>query len=144
MKRKLIFFKYQSLGNDFILLDWLDESKYDFDANWSKLVQCLCDRHYGIGADGVLIIRKNGSELESLIFNADGSYGDKCLNGLRCVAHYLVIQKNYPPKLEIFMGNKLMQCEVGTKVTINVGQANYQKQQQIQFDYYKIFHHSVF
>lgn len=120
--------KYQSLGNDFVLLDWLDQPDNNIDAKFIKL---LCDRHYAIGADGVLIIKKNQNQTEAMIFNADGSYGYKCFNGLRCVAHYLVTIKNYPQNLEIFMGDKLMQCTVQDKITINVGSAHYQTQHKL-------------
>ena len=132
MKANIEFLKYQSLGNDFVLLDYLSQPKPEFDPNWFQLVQQLCDRHFGIGADGVLLISLNSQDqLEANIFNADGSNGDKCLNGLRCVADYLVKHKNYPESLDIFMGDKLMACEVDDQVTINVGTANYVREQKL-------------
>jgi diaminopimelate epimerase len=88
------FIKYHSLGNDFILLDWMGQSdafsqKHIQSPEWKKEVIQLCDRHFGIGADGVLILKKgmDGTE-EMLIFNSDGSQAEICLNGIRCCAHH--------------------------------------------------------
>lgn len=135
------FIKYQSLGNDFILFDWLDEAKPKFD---QKLIQHICDRHFGIGSDGVLIIQKNkNQQLELFMFNVDGTNGGKCLNGIRCAAHYLVKQKNYPAELDIFMGDTLMHCEVTDEVITNLGTIKYQKQHQITVDNKTITGHIV-
>ena len=58
------FFKYQSLGNDFIVFDWYNESEktiasYLKAPTWSNVVKKMCERHTGIGADGVLVLKKN-------------------------------------------------------------------------------------
>ena len=75
------FDKYQGLGNHFILLEDPHPPITPDDA------KALCDRHFGIGADGVLII---GTDPPSMILiNADGSRPEMCGNGLRCVAQYL-------------------------------------------------------
>ena len=86
------FSKYQGLGNDFIILDnrhgQLPALVVDPHADW---VRRLCDRHFGIGADG-LILALPGSldyELEMRIFNADGSEAEMCGNGIRCLARFL-------------------------------------------------------
>jgi diaminopimelate epimerase len=113
-------FKCQSLGNSFILFDWLNKTEINIDPVY---VQYLCKR---ADVDGMLIVKRNlNNQIDSLIFNADGSNGDKCINGLRCIAYYLVTQKNYPSELEIFMGDRLMECSVTDKIIINVGKANY-------------------
>jgi diaminopimelate epimerase len=131
------FYKYQSLGNDYVLFDWLGKTINNVDNviqsdNWSTVVKHLCDRHFGIGSDGVLVIRKNLlKQIEAVMFNADGSLGYKCLNGLRCVAHYLVGEKKFPCDLEIFMGDKLMQCSVKDEIVINVGKVDYQGQHKL-------------
>ena len=77
------FYKYQSLGNDFILFDT---------AFPLELIQGVCDRHFGIGADGVLMVKDN----HCVMYNPDGTLGEKCLNGLRCVALHLY--KQTPPQ----------------------------------------------
>jgi diaminopimelate epimerase len=75
------FFKYQGTGNDFVLLD-------DRQANWNlghtAGVRALCDRKFGIGADGLILIRNHASyDFEMVYFNADGSQSF-CGNGSRC------------------------------------------------------------
>lgn len=134
------FYKYQSLGNDYILFNWLDKNINSVDSilhnnNWPNIVKHLCDRRFGIGSDGVLVIRENLSkQIEAVMFNADGSLGYKCLNGLRCVAHYLVKKKNFPCDLKIFMGDKLMGCSVKDEIIINVGKVDYQGQHQLSLE----------
>jgi diaminopimelate epimerase len=80
----LPFAKYEGLGNDFIVLEVQRER--DFPAERAPR---LCDRHFGIGADGVLLIlppRENGGALRMRVINADGSVPEMCGNGVRCVA----------------------------------------------------------
>jgi len=131
------FYKYQSLGNDYILFNWLDKNINGVDTilhnnNWSNIVKYLCNRRFGIGSDGALILRENSSkQIEAVMFNSDGSLGYKCLNGLRCVAHFLVKEKKFLCDLDIFMGDKLMHCNVKDEVIINVGKVDYQGQHKL-------------
>lgn len=123
----LNFYKYQSLGNDFILLDWLTHSG-SINPGWIKR---NCNRQNGIGADGVLILQ-NKSRPQVQMFNADGTDGQSCFNGLRCAAYYLVNKRNFPQKFKLKM-QRLIDCEVIKNiVTINVGKVNYQRSHQIQ------------
>jgi diaminopimelate epimerase len=81
-----VFHKYQALGNDYIVLDPRD-CKLEVSP---PLVRRLCDRHFGVGADGVLF--GPTSEMEPfavVIYNADGSTAEKSGNGLRIFARYL-------------------------------------------------------
>jgi diaminopimelate epimerase len=79
--------KYHGLGNDFVLLDRRTGGA-DVDARQAKL---LCDRHRGVGADGVLVLLPSAeAELRLSIHNADGSVPEMCGNGLRCVAKYVL------------------------------------------------------
>ena len=131
------FIKCQSLGNDFILFDWLEQTNTKISTvlqsyKWPEFAQKICKRHLAIGADGILIVRKNlANQLAGLIFNADGSNGYKCLNGMRCIAHYLVGKQNYPENLEVFMGDQLIKCQVTSKVILNVGKISYQQAHQL-------------
>lgn len=75
------FTKYEGAGNDFIMID-------DRDSHFTpgkELIAHLCDRHRGVGADGVIILRRS-AELDCSMryFNADGSEGEMCGNGARC------------------------------------------------------------
>ena len=79
------FWKYQGIGNDFILLDGT-AGDLEIDAEWCRRA---CDRHYGIGADGVLYVMPGeGTDITMRIINADGSEAEMCGNGIRCVAKY--------------------------------------------------------
>lgn len=80
------FFKYEGIGNDFVVLDGLNGNL----AINTELCKKMCDRHYGIGADGVLYVMpgEDGSDITMRIINADGSEAEMCGNGIRCVAKY--------------------------------------------------------
>ena len=108
------FVKYQSLGNDFILFDWTDRSDPFINeiitaANWRSHVAGLCDRHTGIGADGVLLLKNRFDSItEMLIFNSDGSQAEICLNGIRCSAHYLYHRDRQTQIIQIRSGSRLI------------------------------------
>lgn len=81
----LQFEKWEGLGNDFILVELAD----DLQPFSSERTKILCDRHRGIGADGILFIVRSASTYRMIVSNADGSRPEMCGNGLRCVAAYL-------------------------------------------------------
>lgn len=79
---QLSFEKYQGIGNDFIVCRVDSERPFD-----TELVRRLCDRHFGIGADGVLLVSPAAdARARMIVLNADGSRPEMCGNGLRCVA----------------------------------------------------------
>ena len=80
------FTKLHGAGNDFIVVDARDQSR-----DWSKLAIAICDRHTGVGADGLLTV--NASEVAALrmgLYNADGSEAELSGNGMRCFVKYAV------------------------------------------------------
>ena len=80
------FTKWQGCGNDFVVLDCMEKELADSAA----FARRVCDRHYGIGADGVLLILPSAiADFRMRIVNADGSEAEMCGNGIRCVARYL-------------------------------------------------------
>lgn len=82
----LKFYKYQALGNDFIIVDCLKQ-KIKTDSIGAKK---LCDRKFGIGADGVLyLLPSKIADFRLKIINADGSEAEMCGNGIRCLAKHL-------------------------------------------------------
>lgn len=78
------FEKYNGLGNDFIITD---------ENLSSEDIIKYCDRRFGIGADGVIILDKNNEMYNFKFFNSDGSIAKMCGNGIRCYAHYLYKNK---------------------------------------------------
>lgn len=80
------FTKWQGCGNDFVLVDCYKEKVQDF----AELAKVMCDRHYGIGADGVLyVLPSDKADFCMRIFNTDGSEAEMCGNGIRCFARYI-------------------------------------------------------
>lgn len=79
------FYKYEGAGNDFILIE-------DFEGNAAKDAKTairLCDRHFGIGADGIIYAQKNNGKYFMKLINSDGSEAEMCGNGIRCMAKHL-------------------------------------------------------
>jgi diaminopimelate epimerase len=87
---KINFTKMQGLGNDFILIDCLN-NEYEFqNANFGIIAKKLCNRRFGIGADQILLLYPSTSaDFKMRIFNADGSEVEMCGNGIRCLAKYI-------------------------------------------------------
>jgi len=78
---KLDFYKYHGCGNDFIMIDNRDNS---FESDNKKHIASLCSRHFGIGADGLILLEKENLSFKMRYFNADGKEGSMCGNGGRC------------------------------------------------------------
>ena len=82
------FSKLQATGNDFILVDTLTEPR---ESDWGKLARAMCDRHFGIGADGLIMVQNSTiADLKMRLFNSDGSEAEVSGNGLRCFAKYAI------------------------------------------------------
>ncbi len=92
---KTAFTKMTGAGNDFVVID--NRSKKI--KNRSRVARILCDRHWGVGADGLLLIeRSRSASYRMMYYNADGSYGGMCGNGGRCVAQYAALHRLAPRK----------------------------------------------
>ena len=101
---KYNFSKYQGLGNDFIIFDARANNLDDlFTENKENFIEHLCNRNFGIGADGIILIleSKNNSFVRMRIFNADGSEPEMCGNGIRCLIAFLNDNNEINDKSEI-------------------------------------------
>jgi diaminopimelate epimerase len=82
------FSKLQATGNDFILVDALAEPRK---GDWGELARAMCDRHFGVGADGLMLVQNSTiADLKMRLFNSDGSEAEVSGNGLRCFAKYAI------------------------------------------------------
>lgn len=83
------FSKLQAAGNDFVIID-----ARSIKGNWSNIALDMCDRHFGVGADGlILVLHSDVADFGMRIINSDGSEAEICGNGLRCFARYLFDHK---------------------------------------------------
>lgn len=82
------FWKMNGAGNDFLIVD--DRQNAVPDERWPDIVRTLCQRHLSIGADGFMVVKKptDGGDYKMLFFNSDGSMGEMCGNGARCICRY--------------------------------------------------------
>ncbi|HUW18650.1 MAG TPA: diaminopimelate epimerase [Sedimentisphaerales bacterium] len=89
------FTKMHGLGNDYIYVNCFEQKI----ANPSQLAQIVSDRHFGIGADGLILISPSKkADVRMRIFNTDGSEAEMCGNGIRCVAKYAFERKLVRPR----------------------------------------------
>ena len=92
----MIFYKYQGAGNDFLIadnrdghLEEVDGVLYAKESGWSKAIAEICDRRYGVGADGVMLLENSDKyDFRMKYYNSDGSGGMMCGNGGRCIVAF--------------------------------------------------------
>jgi diaminopimelate epimerase len=122
------FWKCHGLGNDFVLLDRRSTGN-DIDP---ARVRAICDRHLGVGADGVLVVLPAAAPAlaRMVIHNADGSRPEMCGNGLRCVVKYLAEQSPHrPTSVRVETDAGVLDSEVtwndgrASEITIHLGVA---------------------
>lgn len=111
------FYKYQGTGNDFILIE--SETAH-FPTHQIKQ---LCDRRYGIGADGLIFVRRpSNADAEMEIYNADGMRAEMCGNGLRSLVQFLIDRGNRQKSFTIVASGKLYKADVEEgKIIVDMG-----------------------
>ncbi|MBW4618703.1 MAG: diaminopimelate epimerase [Cyanosarcina radialis HA8281-LM2] len=121
---KIEFTKYHGLGNDFISIDNRSSSEPCItpqQAIW------LCDRHFGIGADGVIfvLLGQNDNDYTMRIFNSDGSEPEMCGNGIRCLAQFVAELEGDKAKTEYrihtLAGTIIPKLQPNGRVTVDMG-----------------------
>lgn len=82
------FWKMNGAGNDFIIINDMDRSIAE--DRWPYIARTLCQRHMSIGADGMMVVTESTGDADyrMMFFNSDGSMGEMCGNGARCIARY--------------------------------------------------------
>lgn len=132
----LDFFKYHGLGNDFIIVDALDDPSR-IQLPWPRFTAAWCDRRTGIGADGILVIcpanessAAASADLGMRIFNSDGSEAQMCGNGIRCIAKYMIEHRSWQrSQMRIQTGRGCLEVSCSRaadgsvdSVTVNMGE----------------------
>ena len=114
------FEKWQGCGNDFVLIDRLNGGSID-----GIDVKTLCDRHFGVGADGVILsLPSTIADVRMQMFNPDGSEAEMCGNGIRCFAKFLLEHRLVDKKIiPIETGAGVLSVElVGDNVKVDMGE----------------------
>ncbi len=105
------FDKYVAAGNDFILFNGLKDNG----KNYNELALRVCDRHFGIGADGIMVCKDSDiADIKMLYYNSDGSQGEMCGNGIRSFTKYIYdygIVKKKNISIETLAGIKYINLE---------------------------------
>ena len=122
MKIKLT--KMQGCGNDFVIIDFNEYQKLNL--NMSELAKKVCDRNFGVGADGMIIPNTdtNDADISWYFYNSDGSTAQMCGNGMRCFAKYVYDNKILDKKsFSVKTGAGIIKPEIldNGNVKVNMG-----------------------
>ncbi len=111
----MTFFKYESIGNDFVLIEATDAGGSDL----SHVAISLCDRKFGIGSDGLLVVDPTTDPITMRMFNPDGTE-DFCGNGLRCAALHMKTEHQSKERLQLLHGGMTIPIEFTASDWIDV------------------------
>lgn len=114
----LQFYKYQGTGNDFVIAD---NRKGEYNSISNDQVRRLCDRRFGIGADGFMLLNeKTGYDFEMKYYNADGNPGSMCGNGGRCIAKFAYNLGIRRPVYRILASDGLHEAKIDSDGTVSL------------------------
>jgi diaminopimelate epimerase len=116
------FYKYHGVGNDFIMIDNRDKS---FDVKNTENIRLLCDRHFGVGADGIILLEPSEkADCFMNYYNSDGTLAEMCGNGVRCLAKFFLEQTKSNKKellIDTRAGIKKVVCNDDGSFSVNMG-----------------------
>jgi len=124
------FTKMHGIGNDYVYVDCVERSP----ADPAALARAISDRHYGVGGDGlILILPSQNADVRMRMFNADGSEGRMCGNGIRCLAKYAYdsgLSRANPMRVETAAGVKTIELQIGPDgkvagATVDMGEPDF-------------------
>ena len=129
----IVFHKYQGTGNDFVIIDDRNET---FDFENENLINKICDRKLGVGADGLILLRNSkDSDFKMIYYNADGKESTMCGNGGRCIAHFArekgIISKN--AEFDAIDGVHLISLVPGSDI-VSLAMSNVNNIESIEMD----------
>jgi diaminopimelate epimerase len=129
----IVFNKYQGAGNDFIIID---NRKGIFDPSACEIINKMCDRRFGIGADGLILVSNyKGADFEMKYYNSDGRIASMCGNGGRCTAHFSHKWKIAGAKQQFMAFDGIHQAEVDND-TVHLQMGNVSDYKLIDGNYF--------
>lgn len=130
---KINFSKYQGTGNDFVILD---NRKTEYPSLTASHIRHLCDRRFGIGADGLMMLNeKNGQDFEMKYYNADGRESTMCGNGGRCLVKFAYELGIHKTVYHFIAADGLHEAEIDTDGTVSLKMQDVNRVSKFHGDY---------
>lgn len=139
---KIYFTKMHGLGNDYLLINCINNKNVIEEQNIPQIARYLCNRHFGVGADGIILINTSDiADFKMNIYNQDGTEAEMCGNGIRCFAKYICdnrLTEKQEMKIETLAGIKsayIRKSKINNdirEITIDMGQAKYEQQLKLK------------
>lgn len=138
-KNEINFTKMHGLGNDYLVINCINDKNIIEETDISRIARYLCNRNFGVGADGIILVNKSKmADFRMSIYNSDGSEAQMCGNGIRCFAKYVYdnnLIENQEINIETLAGIKSayirkarMNNEI-SEITVDMGKAIFEKEQ---------------
>ena len=125
---KVEFYKYQGTGNDFIILD---NRENQVPAMTAKQIHKLCDRRFGVGGDGLMLLnKKEGFDFEMKYYNADGNESSMCGNGGRCLVRFALQHGIHKTTYQFIAIDGIHQAEIDMNDTVRLKMQDVNKVEQ--------------